>query len=171
MWRGKLTSLPTDTNNRGIYFDKGVLQKAGVAEPTPNWSFKEFEEKIEQASNPPDYWGFTYRSGSLDFLIFYGGWGGELMNSDQTKWTVDNDVALTTMQWLYDLSWKHQIVPSPPPGEMMRSGEGKVAFDITGNFRHPTLVKVGVDSGGSADCPGTTSPIPWPTAGSTAFSR
>ncbi len=147
LWRGKLTSLPTDTNNRGIYFDKGVLQKAGVAEPTPNWSFKEFEEKIDKASSPPDYWGFTYRSGSLDFLIFYGGWGGELMNSDQTKWTVDNDVALTTMQWLYDLSWKHQIVPSPPPGEMMRTGEGKVAFDITGNFRHPTLVKVGVDSG------------------------
>lgn len=147
LWLGKLTSIPGDTNNRGIYYDKAVLARAGVAPPTPNWTRDEFTQKVLRASAPPDRWGFTITPGSLDFLIFYGAAGGKLMNKEQTKWTVDNEVGREALRYLHDLVYARQAIPAPPPGELMRRGEGKVAFDITGNFRLPDLRKVGVDVG------------------------
>lgn len=147
LWQGKLTAIPGDTNNRGIYYDKAVLAKAAVALPTANWTRDEFLDKATRAAAPPDRWGFTITPGSLDFLIFYGAAGGKALNKEQTKWTVDNELGRDTLQWLYDLSYRRRVVASPPAGEMMRTGEGKVAFDITGNFRLPDIRKVGVDVG------------------------
>jgi multiple sugar transport system substrate-binding protein len=147
LWQGKLTAIPGDTNNRGIYFDRAVLSRAGVAPPTPNWTRDEFLEKATRAAAPPERWGFTITPGSLDFLIFYGAAGGAALNKEQTRWSVDNELGRATLQWLQDLSYRRQVVPAPPAGEMMRTGEGKVAFDITGNFRLPDIRKVGVDVG------------------------
>lgn len=166
MWQGQLTCLPSDTNNRGIFYDRAVLNKAGVEPPGTTWTLAEFEEKITKASNPPEYWGFTYGAGSLNFLIFYGMAGGQLMNPEQTKWAVDNAVGRDTMQWLYDLAWKRQVVPAPPPGELMRKGEGKVAFDISGNFRLPRLRQAGVDAGAA---PMPVNKVPYTMAHGAAY--
>lgn len=147
LWRGKLTSIPLDTNNRGIYYDKAVLAKAGIAPPTPNWTRDEFTQKVIRASAPPERWGFTVTAGPLDFLIFYGAAGGKLMNNEQTKWTVDSETGRETLRYLHELIYARQTIPAPPPGEMMRTGEGKVAFDITGNFRLETIRQARVDVG------------------------
>ena len=147
VWKGKLTSIPIETNNRGIYYDKAILTKRAIAPPTAGWTRAEFEDKITKASTPPDVYGFTVIANYLDFLIFYGGAGGKIFNQDYTRWTVDNETGRDTLRWLYDLSYRKQVIPSPPPGELMNRGEGKVAFDITGNFRYPTYVQRGVDAG------------------------
>ncbi|MBI3974054.1 MAG: extracellular solute-binding protein [Chloroflexi bacterium] len=150
LWQGKLTAIPQDTNNRGIYYDKGVLAKAGVAPPTSNWTRDEFTEKVVRASSPPDRWGFTITPGYLDFLIFYGAAGGSIQNTDQTKWTIDNETGREALRYLHELIYRRQAIPAPPPGELMRRGEGKVAFDITGNFRLPTIREAGVDVGAAS---------------------
>ena len=150
MWGGKLTSIPTDTSTRGIYYDKAVLAKAGVMPPGATWMRDEFVQKIVKASAPPDRWGFTYSPTWLDFMVFLGTAGGSLMNKEQTKFTIDTPVGKETLQFLYDLAYKQQAVPTPPAGEMMRRAEGKVAFDMSGNFRLPTLRKAGLDVGSVA---------------------
>lgn len=147
VWGGKLTAVPVETNNRGIYFDKAVLAKAGVAPPTANWTRDEFVEKIVKATAPPDRWGFAITPGHLDWSIFYGAAGGQLFNKEQTKFTIDNEAGRDTLRWLYDLIYKQRAIPDPPAGEVMNKGEGKVAFDITGNFRLPVLRSRGVDVG------------------------
>jgi multiple sugar transport system substrate-binding protein len=147
LWRGKLTSIPIETNNRGIYYDKAILSRLNIAPPGPDWTRAEFEDRIVRATAPPDHWGFTITPGYLDFLIFYGGAGGKVFNQDATKWTVDNEIGRNTLRWLHDLVYKRQAIPAPPPGELMNRGEGKVAFDITGNFRYPTYRQRGLDVG------------------------
>jgi len=147
MWGGKLVAIPLETNNRGIYYDKAILAKAGIAPPTANWTRDEFETKIVRASAPPDRWGFTITAGHLDWSIFYGGAGGQILNKDANKFTIDNEIGRDTLRWLHDLIYKRQVIPNPPPGEMMNKGEGTVAFDITGNFRYPVYRQRGVDVG------------------------
>ena len=147
LWKGKLTSIPIETNNRGIYYDKAILARHNIAPPTANWTRQEFEDKITKASTPPDVYGFTITANYLDFLIFYGGAGGKILNQDATKWTVDNEIGRDALRWLYDLSYRKNVVPAPPPGELMNKGEGLVAFDISGNFRYPTYRQRGVDVG------------------------
>jgi len=147
VWKGKLTSIPIETNNRGIYYDKTILAKLNMAPPTANWSRAEFEDKIVKASAPPERYGFTISPTYLDFFIFYGGAGGKILNADATKWTIDNEIGRDTLRWLHDLSYKRQAVPAPPPGELMNKGEGLVAFDITGNFRYPAYRLRNVDVG------------------------
>jgi ABC-type glycerol-3-phosphate transport system substrate-binding protein len=150
MWGGKLTAIPTDTSTRGVYYDKAVLTKAGVTAPGLTWTRDEFVQKVTRASAPPDRWGFTFSPSWLDFMVFLGTAGGSLMNKEQTKFTIDNQVGKETLQFMYDLAYKQQAVPTPPAGEMMRKAEGKVAFDMSGNFRLPTLRKAGLDVGSVA---------------------
>lgn len=147
IWKGKLTSIPIETNNRGIFYDKAILARRSIAPPTATWTRAEFEDKITKATTPPDVFGFSFTANYLDFLIFYGGAGGKIFNADFTKWSVDNEIGRDTLRWLYDLSYRKQVVPSPPPGELLNRGEGRVAFDITGNFRYPTYVQRAVDVG------------------------
>jgi multiple sugar transport system substrate-binding protein len=147
LWKGKLTSIPIETNNRSIYYDKAILSRLNIAPPGPAWTRAEFEDRIVRATAPPERWGFTITPGYLDFLIFYGGAGGKVLNPDATRWTVDNETGRDTLRWLHDLVYKRQAIPAPPPGELMNRGEGAVAFDIAGNFRYPTYRQRGVDVG------------------------
>ena len=147
LWQGKLTAVPTDTNNRVVFYDKAVLTKAALAAPNPGWTRDEFTQQAIKAAAPPERWGFTFGAYSLDYLIFFGAAGGKLLNADHTKWQVDNELGRDTLRYLYDLANARQVTPSPPPGELMRTGEGKVAFDMTVNARYPTYKQAGVDFG------------------------
>jgi multiple sugar transport system substrate-binding protein len=145
LWRGKLTALPFSTNHRVVFYDKAVLAKAGVPVPAAAWNRAEFTDKITRASSPPDRWGFTLTPGYLDFFIFYGAAGGAIQSKDQSKWTFDNDVGRDTLRFLHDLIYARSAVPNPPPGELMRNGDGKVAFDMTVNSRITTYRQRGMD--------------------------
>jgi ABC-type glycerol-3-phosphate transport system substrate-binding protein len=92
-------------------------------------------------------YGFTITPNYWDFMIFFGGAGGKILNQDNTKYTIDNEIGRDTLRWLYDLSYRKQVMPAPPPGEIVNKGEGKVAFDISGNFRYPTYKQRNVDVG------------------------
>jgi ABC-type glycerol-3-phosphate transport system substrate-binding protein len=147
LWQGKLTAMPLYTNNRIVFVDRSVLAKAGLSAPSATWTRDEFTQLAMRASAPPERWGFAFTAQALDFLIFFGAAGGKMMNADHTKWQVDGDLGRETLRYLHDLSYGRQISPAPPPGEMMRTGEGKVAFDMTVNERYSTMRQVKVDVG------------------------
>jgi ABC-type glycerol-3-phosphate transport system substrate-binding protein len=145
LWQGKLTAMPLYTNNRIVFVDRGVLAKAGLPAPGASWTRDEFTQLASRAAAPPERWGFAFTAQALDYLIFFGAAGGKMMNADHTRWQVDGDVGRETLRYLNDLSYGRQISPAPPPGEMMRTGEGKVAFDMTVNERYSTMRQAKVD--------------------------
>lgn len=147
LWNGKLTAIPTDTNNRVMFYDKSALTKVGIPVPNPNWTRDEFTQLAVKAAAPPDRWGFAFNAYSLDYLIFLGAAGGKFLNAEHTKWQVDNEVGRDTLRYLYDLANARQVTPNPPAGEIMRTGEGKVAFDMTVNTRYTTYKQMGIDAG------------------------
>ena len=99
--------------------------------------------------------------------------GGQLLNKETTKVTVQNAEAERTSQWLYDLVHSHRLAPFPSQFELLRTelaggagqgaGQGrpggaaelprrpgdaqKTVFEQQGPYRLPTFRQLNVDLG------------------------
>ena len=132
---GKLYGLPI----RGqvswlfLYYNKDMLKKAGVPEPTPNWTLDDLVTNAKKLVQP----------GSSDFYpIVYGGvngfervvaevrrWGGEFFaeaSGAGKKCTLDSAPCQQAIKWFYD-NTKNGIF-GPRQWGPAEFGQGKAAF-------------------------------------------
>ncbi len=117
-WKDQQYLLPFAWNAPLMYYNKSVLANAGLAEPSPDWTwddFLEYAQKITQDTNgdgTPDIWGFQTGFGMWDL----GDWpisnGTYWMSEDFSEPWYSKPETIEAVQFVHDLIWKYNVAPS-----------------------------------------------------------
>src|SRR5262245_3396208 len=138
---GKTYGIPRDFGVGLLFYNKDLLDKAGVAMPTNDWTYEDMLKaalKVNHPSDDPKQAVFgTLASGGrvfLDALIHAN--GGEVLNETQTKSLYDQPAAVESIKWMVDLVRSHKVAPLPQFFEGLGSpfGTGRVAMAIDGTW-------------------------------------
>lgn len=106
---GKQTALPRETTSTILLYNKEIFQKAGVAAPTDTWTWDDHDQaaqKLTSGQGPAKTYGsagwiqvgYVYYS-----LIRVWQNGGDIVNQDRTKYTLDQDPGVKVYTWIQDL--------------------------------------------------------------------
>lgn len=120
---GKVYAFPFAAYVLGLAYNVDMLEKAGLmeADGTPkqpkDWNeVAEFAQKIKQATGKA---GFVFptanNNGGWIFTCLAWSFGTEFMKQDgDGKWkaTFNSPEAVAALQWIKDLKWKYDVLPS-----------------------------------------------------------
>jgi multiple sugar transport system substrate-binding protein len=107
---GKVVGIPALVDNLSLVYNKKLFAAAGVAPPTPDWTWQDFRDaarKLTDASTHNYGWAYV-NDGSEDtvwrFLAMLWQAGGELLTSDNKKPAFDSDAGRAALQQLHDMA-------------------------------------------------------------------
>ncbi len=109
-------------------------------------------------------WGLAYNTREPFWLApWLMGFGGAVLDPADDRPRLDSPAMVNALQFLYDLSATHQVVPSGCDYEMARSlfATGKAAMVIDGDWSLSGYVQAGIDVG-TAPLPQVTQTGLWP---------
>jgi multiple sugar transport system substrate-binding protein len=107
---GKVVGIPALVDNLALVYNKKLFQQAGVALPTPNWTWQDFRAAAKKLTNPSTHtYGWAYvNDGSEDtvwrFLAMLWQAGGQLLTPDNKKPAFDSQAGLAALQQLHDMA-------------------------------------------------------------------
>jgi multiple sugar transport system substrate-binding protein len=153
-YQGKWYSLPVFNTDDLFYYNKTLFTQAGLAEPTDDWTWNDLlsaAQKLTTRSTggKTDVWGVQIPNG------VQGGWGsmvfangGDWMNADKTKTTLDQPGALGALQFVYDLIQKYKVMPTAADEDALSKAgiddpfsAGKIAIRTAITSAIPTYLK------------------------------
>lgn len=143
-YEGKQYQLPFAADNSGLIWNKDLFERSGLDPDTPPATWDELVEFAVKATSDPDYYGIAFDAQSggtfmFRWMPFVWANGGDILNEDGTKSTINSPEALEALQLWVDLIHEHKATP---PGTHSWNGDdlrgafqaGKVAMMIGGNF-------------------------------------
>lgn len=134
-----------------VVYNKALIKSNGLKDPTRDWTLDELlQDAIKLTADTDsdgkiDQFGFFPDRGYQNVVIWLRTFGGDLMSADGTKSVLDSDEALTAVQWLYDLYYKHKAGPNPGQlqgGATQMFGTSKLALFQSGMWAPPGVVPV-----------------------------
>ncbi len=144
-----------------LYYNRDLFDKAGLKYPDENWTWDDFLAAAQKLTvkQGEDYtqWGCD-----LGYLPGWdGGWetlvwerGGKLMdtNFDPPKLYLDSPEVIDALQWMQDLTYKHQVTPSQAAQQSLAQAggpflSGKVGMVVDGCWMLSSYVKGGFKLG------------------------
>lgn len=112
MWDGRMFGIPKYTDTIGLFYNKDLMEAAGISEPPQTWA--EFEAAAEQLADPEaGVYGATFSArgneeGTFQFLPLIQMSGGDYTNVN----TEGAREALSMMKRMIDNGWASQDVLS-----------------------------------------------------------
>ncbi|WP_253187169.1 ABC transporter substrate-binding protein [Paenibacillus sp. GP183] len=134
---GKPYAVPLDTHFHVLYYNKDILQKAGLlnvddtpklGEATPN-GFIQLLKQIQ--AKVPDVQPFAVNTPYFQepFLNLYYEAGGELLSSDKTKAAIHNDKALSVLKFYQQIYASHLAdLNDKTPWDSFHNGKAALWF-------------------------------------------
>ncbi len=119
---GKTYGLPTVWNTMVMYYNKQVLQDAGVEPPKEGWTLDDFlaiTQKVTAGNNGTanDKWGYAFGSGYFLTLV---PWllvnDANVLTDDWSASRLEESNTIEAMQLLHDFVYKYQISPKLDAG-------------------------------------------------------
>lgn len=116
---GKTYGFAWDWNNIVMFMNKAVFAENNIELPASDWTKDDFlkiaqaltyekdGEKVYGTVAPTDYFTVT--------AWLYNN-NASVLNEDMTKCTLNSAESIETIQFLYDLVYKHQVAPAPSEG-------------------------------------------------------
>lgn len=107
-WEGKIASLPFNNSTLVMYYNKDLMQKAGLDPEKPPETWDELKSMamqiVEKAQGETPVWGVDTNSPdwTLKYLIIQA--GGSIMNDDATEPTFAGEEGYEAMTW-----WKSLV--------------------------------------------------------------
>ena len=107
---GKVMGVPALVDNLALVYNKKLFDQAGVAYPTAQWTWADFQAAAKKLTNPATkQFGWAYvNDGSEDtvwrFLALLWQAGGDLLTPDNTKAAFNSPAGLKAMTLLSDMS-------------------------------------------------------------------
>lgn len=128
-WKGRIYALPMTSDIRGLFWNKRLLQEAGLNAslgPT-NWSeLNAFAKKltVRDSNNKVKQAGFVPWSGNWYPYGWIWTFGGDYYDMNSNKPTLDNVKVVEYLKWLEDFS-KVIITPQQASSVKLFEGEGQ----------------------------------------------
>jgi len=150
---GAYYALPKDIGPTVMYYNKEIFDKLGVPYPsaeTPmNWDQAlEMWKKLtvdENGDGKTDIYG----AGPIWWEGFVWSNGGSVLSEDRTTFTLNEPAGAEAMQFIYDLTNVHKVVPDSRALQSMNDGQmfeaGRLATITGGRWMVPTYRKLKFD--------------------------
>ncbi|HET8589855.1 MAG TPA: ABC transporter substrate-binding protein [Nakamurella sp.] len=136
MYSGKRYGIPIDVHDLGLYYNKTVMEKAGLDPDKPPTTGEEYLAACEKlkAAGIQGSWVSPFQfTGGFMFQSLLWQFGGDLYDKDVTKATWDSDAGVQALTWILDL-----IKKGYSPGNVAQDADyvalkgGKNAFNWQG---------------------------------------
>ncbi|HEX7712448.1 MAG TPA: sugar ABC transporter substrate-binding protein [Bacillota bacterium] len=130
-YKNKIYSIPRDYNAIVMFYNKDLFAKAGIKDyPSGNMSWDQvielakkltLDNKGRNANDPGfdpdniDQYGLFVATADIDQVLetFTFQSGGQLISPDGQKFFIDSPKVKKVIQFLYDLTWKYHVKPTP----------------------------------------------------------
>jgi len=151
-FQGALHGIPYDHGPVILGYNVNLFDEMGMDYPDESWTMEKFREvAIAMTDTEADIpqWGWTGSYPSLGNTAYYptiGGWGGELMNDEETQVLLDSDASRAAFQFWADLIHVDNAAPTPAESEAFEQGpwiSGRVAMTPAASWNAPTFTKFG----------------------------
>jgi multiple sugar transport system substrate-binding protein len=157
---GRTIGTSTATEIMLLFYNKDVFDAAGVSYPPARaedvWTWEEFLDAarrltVDRKGRHPGEAGFDAdaiqifgvsfaKSAWYSYPPFIYSNGGEIVNDDGTRLTIDSPEAVEAIQRLADLMWVEHVMPTPAQAEQLPPSDamfqtGQLAMDIRGQWK------------------------------------
>jgi len=107
---GKVIGMPALVDNLAIVYNKSLFAKAGVAPPSPTWTWDDFRAAAKKLTDPATkQYGWSYPADASEDTVWH--WeamlweaGGQILNSDNTKAAFNSPQGLQAMTMLKNMA-------------------------------------------------------------------
>jgi multiple sugar transport system substrate-binding protein len=146
-WRGPLYALPRGFGNQDVYYNRALLDAAGIPPPpydwtSTGWTVQDFLDAARRLTRPTGdtnaVWGWAQGTSLRQWAPWVWTFGGEVLSADGRRCTLDAPPAVDGLQFLQDLIYKHRVMAPPATNLSLISGLGTgqlaMAMDIPANL-------------------------------------
>jgi len=116
VYNGRVYGVPTNLASNGIWFNKKMLDEAGVKYPSGPWNWEEFiavAQKLTKRDKNGRPINFGFLCDWWNWTQFVASYGGKLYNDDGTRCVLDSPEAERGVTLIRDLIYKYRVMPSP----------------------------------------------------------
>ncbi len=151
-WQGQLYAMPDRGGALVMYYNKDMFDKAGLAYPSKDWTWKEFLDAAEKLTvrngDTVEVYGFAAGDWWPWWMSFIYMNGGAILDANG-KPVANSPEAIEAMQFYQDLVYKYKVAPSPEDYANMGQGgpdpvfaQGKAAMSMTGFWAVNSLSEI-----------------------------
>ncbi len=147
-WKSKLYGIPRDISNLLIYYNKTMFDKYQLNYPKDDWNFEDFLStaksltKDNDNDGKTDTYGFTLDKRTLFWLPFIWSQGGDVFNSDFTKFSLNSPESISGLEFYTDLRNKYHVAPDEKEVGNAKAGQlfsqEKIGMQLSGRWSVPT---------------------------------
>jgi multiple sugar transport system substrate-binding protein len=137
--------LPWGYNTMGIWYNRATFKAAGLSDPSPEWTWNDFEAAATKLTQAPTQFGMNLVVDvfqGLEPWIFTN--GGQVLNSTWTKCVIDNPAAVEAVAFARNLVAKGM---APAPGgtynEFTAFSQGTLGMFGAGMWPYNTFIANG----------------------------
>lgn len=137
---GKVIGMPALVDNLAIVYNKTLFQKAGIAAPSPTWTWDDFRAAAKKLADPSaKQYGTSYPADASEDTVWH--WeamlweaGGSILNSNNTQAAFNSPQGLEAMTMLKDMAVddKSVYVDTTNSKYMDLFNAGKIGMIVTG---------------------------------------
>ncbi len=138
-WRSKTFALAYWVEPFGIYYNKTMFKKKGIADPWEKkdkpgeWTLDEMLDACRKATNrAEDEWGMDWGYGYHDIGPFIWSQGETHYDYETMKWQLENPASVTAHGWMLDWRMKSKWNIAGPEKTRMMEPWGQRALDNNG---------------------------------------
>jgi multiple sugar transport system substrate-binding protein len=136
-WKGKLYFLALYSNFNLLYYNKTLLDRAGVKYPDDTWTNEtvlDAARKLTQGEGATKVWGFNFARDLNNISPYIWNNSGDSFErpEDPAKSTMSSAASIEALQWLVDLINKHKVAPGEGGTPQPTFQSGQVAMQTMG---------------------------------------
>jgi multiple sugar transport system substrate-binding protein len=128
IYEGRIYGFPTNAAVDGIWYNKDIFDKAGIAYPKGPWKWDQLVKLAQEFIHRDSSGNVTQYGILLDWWNtwqqFVMQWGGHLYTRYGTRCTLDSPQAIAGIQFMRDLIFKYHVEPTPAVEASMAAGGG-----------------------------------------------
>jgi multiple sugar transport system substrate-binding protein len=129
-YKGKMYGMPNRGTGGVYYYNKTMFDDVGLAYPKDSWNWDDMLAYAKKITVPGQKYGVGIAADLSDpnnvwssFAPVLWGYGGEFMNADVSKTTLDTPNSVKGITYWLELYTRHKVVP-----------EGSIGFTISRDF-------------------------------------
>ena len=165
-WAGKRYGVPLDVNCMFTVYNKDLLAQFGAVAPTSSTTWPQLQQELQKFAGKGVF-GIGLTNGAWNNFGFVHSNGGDLLNDQQNRATINTRQNVAVIKLISELGWKGKIGSNPSPTK--RQDEPTALFLarqsavlLTGPWDLPDIKKAGLKVG--------TTELPKGMSGSTSGS-
>jgi multiple sugar transport system substrate-binding protein len=122
-YEGKVYGIPYDWATSGIYVNRDIMDPLVEYPVKSDWTYSDFAELAIKATgenaNAEKVWGANLPTGASAIWTYAYSFGGQFFNEELTESRLTDPKTLEAAQWIWDLRWKNNAMPTPEDTQAM----------------------------------------------------